>query len=119
MREVTIPPTTPLYEVPITIPSALPVGAASSTNTSVLAHLEIRVVDADLVPIGNRRVQVTDADGKRSNITTDRFGRALLLNLKPGRTVIDAGDDVDTLRDLMRGRNMVLITIPDPGGNLR
>ena len=110
MREVTIPPTTPLYEVPITITSALPVSAAGSTNTSVLAHL---------VPIGNRRVQVTDADGKRSNITTDRFGRALLLNLKPGRTVIDAGDDVDTLRDLMRGRNMVLITIPDPGGNVR
>ncbi|MEO7363450.1 MAG: hypothetical protein ABI120_24160 [Gemmatimonadaceae bacterium] len=72
------------------------------------------MINAGLVPVSNRRGQVTDAHGKHANINTNRFGRALLLNLRPGRTVIDGGDDGDTVRDLETGRHLVPISIAEP-----
>lgn len=116
---VNIPAATPLFETPITITPdsgkrATELGNAALANTSQLAHLEIRVIDEDFVPIGKRRVEIIDADGKHTNVTTDRFGRALLLNLRPGRVTIDVGDDADTIRELKTGRNSVLISITDP-----
>ncbi|MEP6831757.1 MAG: carboxypeptidase-like regulatory domain-containing protein [Gemmatimonas sp.] len=116
VRQLTVPPAISLFEAPIVVaPDGPSTRTAVAVNASALAYLEIRVTDADLVPISRRRVQVTDADGKRTSLNTDTFGRVLFLNLKPGRAVIDVGDDADTVREIKAGRTMVLITIADPG----
>jgi len=111
-RAINVPPDAELVEVPLRV---RPVPATpADAEAAHLAVIEFRVIDSEALPVPRIRITVLDAEGKGTSATTNRFGRAFLLDLPLGRAVINAGPGATASHILTAGRNMVNIVLPEP-----
>lgn len=88
--------------------------AANDRSAGDRAVIEFRVLDYEALPVPRIRIAVTDANGKTDHATTDRFGRAFLLDQPVGRTTVSAGSGSTTSSVLTAGRNLLSIVLPEP-----